>query len=160
MIGISTHPLPRGGLFVDWRPALAHFLPRLSLRAGVVGAGGSSETAVGPVRRWIVAGRAEACPFAWQAGRLDLRPCVAFELGDTGASAEGEGGLYDRSVWAAPGGQLRLAIQLEPKWLWLEASGGALVPVTRNEIFSGSQSLYRDAPAVFHANLGISLRLP
>jgi hypothetical protein len=160
MIGISTHPLPRGELFFALRPAIADFLPDLSLHAGVVGATGSSETAVGPVRRWILAGRAEACPFAWHAGRLDLRPCVAFELGDTGASADGEGGLYDRSVWAAPGGQLRLAIQLQPKWLWLELSGGGLVPLTRNEIFSGSQSLYRDAPLIFHAGLGLSLRLP
>lgn len=160
MIGISTQPQPRGEAFIDLRPGSKHVLPDLSLRAGVVGAWGSSETAIGPVRRWIVAGRVDACPVAWRAGRLELRPCVAFELGATGASAEGEAGLDDRSIWAAPGGQLRLAIALQPEWLWLEVSGGALVPLTRNEIFSGSQSLYRDAPLVFHADLGILVRLP
>jgi hypothetical protein len=160
MWGISTHPLPRGEAFVDFRPALAGFFARLSLRAAVVGAAGSSDTAIGAVRRWILAGRAEACPVAWSGARFDLRPCVGFELGATGASADGENGIDDRSVWAAPGGQLRLAVALQPKLLWLEASGGALVPLTRNEIYSGSQSLYRDAPLVFHGTFGISLRLP
>ncbi|HKO52611.1 MAG TPA: hypothetical protein VJV79_33115 [Polyangiaceae bacterium] len=160
MIGISTRPLPRAEAFVDFRPASVHLLPRLSLRAGVVGAAGSSATPIGPVRRWILAGRAEACPVAWSMGSFELRPCLAFELGATGASSEGEAGLDDRSIWAAPGAQLRLAFALQPKWVWLEASGGAIVPLTRNEIFSGAQSLYRDAPLVFHGNFGLSVRLP
>ena len=160
MIGISTHPLPRGELFIDWRPPSIQALPRLSVRGSIVGSVGSSETAIGAVQRWILAGRAEACPVAWVSGRLDLRPCLAFELGATGASGDGGTGVDDRSLWAAPAGQLRLAVALSPDWLWLEASGGALVPLIRQEIFSGSQSLYRDAPAVFHAGLGISLRLP
>jgi len=159
MIGISTQPMPRGELFIDARPALG-LLPNLSLRAGVVGARGSSETAIGPVQRWILAGRAEACPVAWRAGRFGLQPCLAFELGATGASADGDTGVNDRSLWAAPAGQLRLALALLPDRLWLEASGGALVPLRRTEIFAGSSSLYRDAPAVFHAGFGISLRLP
>jgi len=160
MIGISTQPMLRGEIFFDSRPAFTRVLPNLSLRVGVVGAWGSSETAIGPVRRWILAGRAEACPVAWHAGRLDLRPCLAFELGSTGASADGVAGVDNRGLWAAPAGQLRLAVALLPERLWLEASGGVLVPLTRNEIFSGSQSLYRDAPAVFHGNFGISIRLP
>jgi len=160
MIGISTQPLPRGEFFIHARPALGQVLPNLSLRAGVVGARGSSETAIGSVQRWILAGRAEACPVAWRAGRFGLQPCFAFELGATGASADGGTGVHDRSLWAAPAGQLRLALALFPDRLWLEASGGALVPLRRNEIFVGSSSLYRDAPAVFHAGFGISLRLP
>jgi len=160
MIGITTHPLPRGELFVDWKPAFSRALPNLSLRGSVVGSLGSSETAIGPVQRWILAGRAEACPVGWLSGRLDLRPCLAFELGATGASGGSGTGVDDRSLWAAPAAQLRLAVALSPDWLWLEASGGALVPLIRNEIFSGSQSLYRDAPVVFHLGLAISLRLP
>jgi hypothetical protein len=35
-----------------------------------------------------------------------------------------------------------------------------LIPLIRKEIFSGNESLYRDAPVVFHAGLGVSLRLP
>ena len=159
MIGISTHPLPRGELFADVRPAFSRALRNLSLRGSVVGSLGWSETAVGPVQRWILAGRAEACPVAWLFGRLDLRPCLGFELGATGASGEGGDGVDDRSLWAAPAGQVRLAVALSPEWLWLETSGGALVPLIRSETFSGSQSLYRDAPVVFHAGLGISLRL-
>jgi hypothetical protein len=160
MIGISTRPMPRGELFVDARPALVPVLSDLSLRAGVVAAWGSTETAIGPVRRWILAGRGEACPVAWRAGRIDLRPCLGFELGATGASSDGGAGVDDVGLWLAPAGQLRLAIALQPRWLELEASGGALVPLIRNEIFAGSQSLYQDAPAVFHAGFGISLRLP
>jgi len=160
MIGISTLPLPRGEIFIDWRPVFTRALPKLSLRGSVAGSLGSSETAIGPVQRWILAGRAEACPVAWLSGRLDLRPCLAFELGGMGASGDGGTGVDDSSLWAAPAGQLRLAVALAPDWLWLDASGGALVPLIRNEIFSGSQSLYRDAPVVFHAGLGISLRLP
>ncbi len=160
MTGVTTHPLPRGELFLDFRPALSHFLPNLSLRGSVVGAAGSSDTAVGLVRRWILGGRAEACPVAWVAGRFDLRPCAAFELGIDNASADGENGLDDHGLWAAPAGQLRLAFALQPKLLWLEASGGAVIPLTRKEIFSGSESLYRDAAVIFHAGLGVSLRLP
>lgn len=159
-IGITTHPLPRGQLFVDFKPALSHFLPHLSVRGGVVGSTGSSETAVGPVQRWILAARAEACPVAWIAGRFDFRPCAGFELGADNASAEGGTGLNDHGLWAAPGAQLRLAFALQPKLLFLEASGGALIPLIRKEIFSGSQSLYRDAPVIFHAGLGVSLLLP
>ncbi|HET7545756.1 MAG TPA: hypothetical protein VFK05_38070, partial [Polyangiaceae bacterium] len=121
-------------------------------------AGGSSDTAVGPVRRWLLAGRAEACPVAWVLERVDLRPCAAFELGVDNASANGDG-VDDHALWAAPAAGLRLALALQPKVIWLEASGGVLIPLIRKEIFSGSQSLYRDAPAVFHAGLGLSLRL-
>ncbi|MEI9939428.1 MAG: hypothetical protein WDO69_19585 [Pseudomonadota bacterium] len=160
MIGISTQPLPRGQLFIDLKPAPVPFLPNLSLRAGVVASVGSSDAAIGAVRRWILAGRAEACPIAWFAGRFDLRPCVAFELGATGASSDGETGLSESAIWAAPGAQLRFSVALQPKWVWLEMSGGVLVPLTRSEVFAGSQSLYRDAPAVFHGALGISVRLP
>jgi hypothetical protein len=121
---------------------------------------GSSETAVGPVQRWILAGRAEACPVAWVEGRFDLRPCAGFELGVDSASSDGEGALDDHGVWAAPAAQLRLAFALQPRLVSLEAASGALIPLIRKEIFSGSQSLYRDAPAVFHAGLGVSVRLP
>jgi len=160
MIGITTHPLPRAEVFLDFKPALRGFLPNLSLRGSVVGSMGSSETAVGPVQRWILAGRAEACPVAWAEGRFDLRPCAGFELGVDSASTDGDGALNDHGVWAAPAAQLRLAFALQPRVVWLEAAGGALIPLIRKEIFSGSQSLYRDAPAIFHAGLGISIRLP
>jgi len=160
MIGITTHPLPRGELFLDFKPALRSFLPNLSLRGSVVGSLGSSETSVGPVRRWVLAGRAEACPVAWVEGRFDLRPCAGFELGVDSASTDGDGALDDRGIWAAPAGQLRLALALQPRVVSLEAAGGALIPLIRKEIFSGSQSLYRDAPVVFHAGLGVSVRLP
>lgn len=159
MIGTTTHPLPRGQLFLDFMPALQHFLPKLSVRAGVVGSLGSSATAIGPVQRWILAGRAEACPVAWIEGRFDLRPCAAFELGADKASVEGEAGRNDHALWAAPGAQLRLALVV-PKIVRLEVGGGAVIPLIRKEILSGAQSLYRDAPVVFHAGLDVSLRLP
>jgi hypothetical protein len=160
MIGITTHPLPRGELFVDFKPALRHLLPNLSLRGGLVGTAGSSETAIGPVQRWILAGRAEACPVAWVAGRFDVRPCVAFELGADNASGHGGSSLDDHGIWAAPAARLRLAFDLQPKLVSLEVSGGALIPLIHKEILAGSQSLYRDATVVFHAGLGISIRLP
>lgn len=160
MIGITTHPLPRGALFVDFEPALSRFLPNLSLRGSLVGSVGSSDTAVGPVRRWILAGRAEGCPIAWVEGRFDLRPCAAFELGVDNAAADGDAALDDHGIWAAPAGQLRLAFALQPRVIQLEAGGGVLIPLIRKEIFSGTQSLYRDAPVIFQAGLGVSLRLP
>ena len=84
---------------------------------------------------------------------------LASSSGPRAHQERAETGVDDRSLWAAPAGQVRLAVALSPEWLWLETSGGALVPLIRNETFSGSQSLYRDAPVVFHAGLGISLRL-
>lgn len=160
MIGITTHPLPRGELFLDVRPMFNHFLPDLSLRGSVVGSGGSSETAIGPVLRWILAARVEACPIAWAGERLDLRPCAGFELGADNASSDGQNGFDDRSLWAAPAGRVRVSLALLPRVVWLEAGGSVLIPLIRKEIFAGTQSLYRDAPAGFQAGLGVSLRLP
>jgi hypothetical protein len=160
MIGITTHPLPRAELFVDVKPSFSHFLPNLSERGGIVGATGSSETAIGPVQRWVLAGRFEGCPIAWVEGRFDLRPCAAFEIGVDNASGTSESSLDDHAIWAAPAGQLRAALALLPKVLALEVSGGALIPLIRKEIFAGSQSLYRDAPVVFHGSVGASVRLP
>ncbi|HYQ44636.1 MAG TPA: hypothetical protein VER11_21780 [Polyangiaceae bacterium] len=156
LVGITTRPLPRGELFLDFQPELGHF----SVRGGVVGFSGSSETAIGPVQRWMLGGRVDACPIAWIAGRFNFRPCAGLELGFDNASAQGDGGLDDDAVWAALAGQARLAVALEPQVLWLETSGGALIPLIRKEIFSGSQSLYRDAPVAFHLGFGLSLGLP
>jgi hypothetical protein len=157
--GPATHPMPRGSAFVAIDrvlPALAH---DLSLRFGVVAALGSSRTAIGDVQRWVLAARADACPWRFGTESVAVLPCLAFELGASGASSAGATGVDDRSLWAAPGAGLRLSLGLT-RQLRLEASAGALLPVLREQIFAGSRALYQDAIIAFYGSLGVSFGLP
>ncbi|HEY1535658.1 MAG TPA: hypothetical protein VGF76_16670, partial [Polyangiaceae bacterium] len=101
--GPATRPMPRGTAFVDLEHALPSIADNLSLRVALVGALGSSKTELGTVQRWVLGGRAEVSPLHIGSERIGLRPCLAFELGATGASSSQASGVDARSLWAAPG---------------------------------------------------------
>jgi len=157
--GPATRPMPRGTAFVDLEHALPTLADDLSLRLAVVGALGSSKTEIGAVQRWVLGGRIEVSPWRLGSERLGVRPCLAFELGATGASSSKGSGVNDRSLWAAPGAGLRLSGGLLPR-LRLEAGAGALLPLLREQIFAGSRALYQDAILAFYGSFGVSFGLP
>jgi hypothetical protein len=157
--GPATRPMPRGTAFVAIDRALPSLAQDLSLRFGLVGALGSSKTAIGGVQRWVLGGRAEACPWRFGINRVAVVPCLAFELGASGASSAGATGVADRSLWAAPGAGLRVSADLA-RQLRLEAAAGALLPLLREQVFAGSRALYQDAIIAFYGSLGISFGLP
>jgi hypothetical protein len=160
--GVLSGPAPlmaRGSLFADVNHSLPMVADNLSLRVSLLGALGSSSTTIGPVRRWVLGGRGEACPWRWGSERFGLRPCLAFELGATGASSDRETALDAHTLWAAPGVGLRAALGLLPA-LRLEAAAGVLVPLLRDQIFAGSQALTRDSFLSVYGTLGVSLGAP
>jgi len=157
LVGPTPQTLLREAAFVDVAGSL---LPtrhaNTSLRLGAVGAVGSSSTEIGSVRQWIIAGRAELCPWRWGGPQLGLRPCLDFELGSTGASSSSPTGLHASTVWAAPGAGLRAEFNLLPPFS-VELGVGGLIPLLRNEITAGSETLYRAKFAAFIATLGITV---
>ena len=157
--GVARNASALAAAFVELDGALPQVLPGLALRAGAVGVFGSTTTAVGEVRHWIIAGRTDACPVQLGGTRVTLWPCAVFDLGATGASATRSTGSLDTGLWAALGAHARF------RW-WvggpvaLEAQLGVLVPLTRYEVYGGSEVLYRTAVAGLSGALGASIRLP
>ena len=158
LYGLSPRPLARGQVFVDLDPVWPTLGSRFSARAGAVGAIGSADTRIGSVRRWLLGGYVEGCP--WRVGndRFSLRPCLDFELGATGASHDGGDGLGQSTLWATPGVGLRASAAL-PYRLGLEAGAGAQLPLLHSEVFAAQGSLYRAEIVLFQAMLGISFGL-
>jgi len=152
--GLTVLPMPMGQLFADVDHALPAVSADVSFRFAVLGGLGSTSTNIGSIGRWVLAGRAEACPVRWGSARFGVRPCVAFEVGASGASLDIEGQHSDARGWLAPGAELRASFALLP--VRLEAGAGAVLPLSRNELFAGSVSLYRDAIIGFRGSLGVS----
>ena len=148
LTGLGTQTLLRGTAFVD----IARATRQLSLRFALVGALGTSPTPFGSVKRRLLAGRGEVCPWRWGAGRFELSPCAAFELGATSASLDGQS---DRSFWAAPGVGLHVTLAVARAFR-LEAALGVLLPLVRAHVFHAAEPLYQDEMIVFHAALGVS----
>jgi hypothetical protein len=158
LIGVSPSPMGIAAAFVDLDGALPDLVPALSFRLGVVGAFGSAETALGPVNRSILGGLFEACPFRAGGASWAVRPCLAMEIGTTGASSTRQTSVQGSSLWTAFGAKLRGTLELfQP--VALEAEVAALVPVPRTEVEAGSEALYRDSAVVFEGGLGLSVRV-
>jgi hypothetical protein len=148
--GVTPIPLARASTFVH-----RDVLPNLATRLAVVGLLGSPETAGGEVRHWVLAGRLELCPFRVAGPRLSLAPCAAADLGATSVS----GYRRDVAAWVALGAHGRGTWQLGGP-VALEAELGALFPLTRYEVFAGSELLYESAPVGLSAGLGASVGFP
>jgi hypothetical protein len=151
--------MPRATAFVDLEHALPSIAENLALRLAAVGALGSSKTELGAVQRWVLGGRVEVSPWRLGSERIAVRPCLAFELGLTGASASQGSGVHDQSLWVAPGAGLRLSVGLLPR-LRLEAGAEVLLPLLREQIFAGARPLYQDAVLAFYGDFGVSFELP
>jgi len=149
--GVAPGALARGAVFVQVDRAWSGLASDLALRLAVLGALGSPTTEIGPVKRWLAAGRAEACPWRWGGEKLNVRPCLDFELGATGASAAERAS----SLWAAPGLGLRGSVRVLPE-LSLEVEAGALAPLSRTEIAAGSVVIYRSEIISLTGSVGVS----
>jgi hypothetical protein len=157
--GLAPNALALAEAFVELGGALPQALPGLALRAGVVGILGSTTTAVGQVRHWVVAGRTEACPVQLGGARVTLLPCAALDLGATGASGTRSTGKLDTGLWAALGAHARLRWSVGGP-VAVEAQLGLLVPLTQYELYGGSEVLYRTAAAGLSGSAGTSIRVP
>ena len=159
LFGLAPSPMVRASLFANVDPVWPALDSRLSLRLGLVGASVSADTPIGPVRHWLLAARAEACPWRWGPGRLSLRPCLDLEIGAAGAAGQGSNAFGDALWWLAPGAGLRGSVAL-PARIALEVGANVQMPLQRSEVFVGTRSLYRAEIALFRGTLGISVGLP
>lgn len=149
-VGVAPSLMPQALPFVELDPAASDFALRLS---GVV-ARGSTATNIGPVEQWIFAGRIDVCP--WRVGNrsVSLRPCAAFELGETRAGAQ----VHQSSLWAAPGIAARASFAVSSV-VALELGVGALVPLDRSEVDAAGSALYSSKIIAVSGTAGISFRL-
>lgn len=145
-------------MFLGLEDPWPEFVSGSALRLAAVGALGSVSTSVGDVQQWLLAGRAEGCPVRWGRPTLSVAPCLAFELGATGVSAEGTALPGDTGPWVAAGAGLRGALRLMPKLL-LEAQAEAQLPLYRNDVYAGQEAVYRAESLAFQGGLGLSMRL-
>lgn len=157
LLGVAPRALPRAALFLGIEDPWPAGLPGASLRFAVVGALGSAATSVGPVQRWLLSGRAEGCPLRWGNRAVSVAPCLAIEIGATGASDEASS-TRDTGLWAAGAASARAALRLTPG-LSLEAQAEAQLPLYRNDVYAGRQAVYRAQPVAFQGGLAASMRL-
>jgi len=136
------------GVFADLEAPASFVLPRASLRGVVHGARRFDGDAAAQL--WLAAARVEGCPLGLELGRLDLRPCAAFDLGAIGASAAG---VSDVAWWLSAAAHARAAVSFGR--LALEAQLGAVLPLTRYEV-----SAPAPAPVLEHTKIiGLSCGL-
>lgn len=155
--GVAPRALVRAAAFVAVEDVLPELVSGASLRIGPAFAFGSAPTSVGSIERWLLAGRVEGCPVRWGSPSLGVTPCLGFELGVTHAQASGaESG--ESNPWLTAGAGLRGALRLV-HGLSLEAQTEAQLPLYKNDVLAGSETIYRQESLAFQGGLGISARL-
>ena len=127
----------------------------LPLRFGALGRFGSASTAVGPVKRWILAADFAACPVLFDPR---IVPCAGLELGATGASDSRPTSRSEVRPWLAPSLAVRLAVE-SARRLWLELEVGSSAPLVRSDLYAGDVRIYREKAFTFHADIGLSAEL-
>ncbi len=149
LLGVTPSLMPRAIVFAELEPTGSDF----ALRFGFVGAYGSTSTQIANVEQWVLAGRAEVCP--WQLGNphVSFRPCAALELGDTRGSARST----ESSLWAASGIGVHAGFALS-RTLALELSDDVLAQLDRSEVDGAGSTLYQSKMIAFSAGVGISFR--
>jgi len=143
------------GIFAELEAPRAFAFPHASARV-VLNGGASAAASDGDAKAWLAGARLEGCPVGFVWDRLDLRPCVALDLGAVGASAAG---VSDAAFWAAGAAHGRLGLLLGA--VELEAQAGAILPLTRYEVTAGAAAttLESTKPVGFGAALGAKIRL-
>jgi hypothetical protein len=110
--------------------------------------------------RWTF-GRAEACPIRFVLGPwIRARPCALFEAGVIEAGGAIARAQFRMRPWAAGGAQVRFAWTVASA-MALEADVGLAFPVVRETFFfEPSPDVYRAAPALGVASLGVAVLFP
>lgn|GEM_PF-4733519 len=158
--GIAPRPLLGVEAFLDggtrrqgWSPAL---------RAGVAAAWRSAPD-LGGVRAAfrLTAATVSACPLAWLASdRFALRTCAAATVGSlevTGSDATGS--RAERHPWVTVGLGPRLELPLL-RVLALEAGAAGEAALFEGRFRVDEKVVRSTSPVVFHATVGVAVRLP
>jgi hypothetical protein len=140
------------GVFADVQAPRAFALPRASLRGMLHGA--LRPASNGDVKVWLAAGRVEGCPFGWELGRLDLRPCAALDAGAMGASWAG---VSDAAFWLAAAAHARGSLSLGS--VALEARVGALLPLTRYAVTAADSGQTLEDTRIIGFSCGLGARV-
>jgi hypothetical protein len=109
----------------------------------------------------LAGGRLDACPVALFGPIVELRPCVALELGWEQARGTASTGVSDAAFWASGTASARLAWHTS-RAVGLEAELGASVPFTRYELVEKESGgvIHRTESIGFSAALGVFVGLP
>lgn len=158
--GAITGVVPRAAgsvaAFVEVDRVAPGLLPHLALRAAAAGVLGSADTEVGTVSQRIAAGRLEACPLGVDTNRVSLfLPCLAGEVGAASLS----GTRRDTAFWSGLGAHGRLRWRVAGP-MAIEAQVGALLPLTRYDVYGRTGLLFHTAPAGLSAAAGVSFGWP
>jgi hypothetical protein len=162
LTGITPVWLIAGGAFLGIEQAAAGFAPSFRLapyyaETGVTGPSANS------AEFYLLAARADACPLALPLTEaLDFRPCVAIDAGLFHARGVSVAQPTEQSrLWLAMGLDLQFTLGI---WddLFLQASGGPIVPFTRPVfVFENPELLIHEVPwLAAQAGLAIGTRFP
>jgi hypothetical protein len=88
-----------GGPFVEAAPLASEDRRGPVLR---LAAWGTIPAEIAPdIDAWLLGGRLEACPWSFDALRLELRPCIGLELGALSAERAAADSPRDTALWAS-----------------------------------------------------------
>ncbi len=157
--GVAPDALAFASAFAEVDSARTPALGEWAASIGAIGALGSTNTAVGEVRHWIVAVRGGFCPVGLGGTKAGLWACAGIDLGATGASGTGSTSQKDSGLWVAALAHARL------RWwvggpVGVEAQAGAVTPLTRYEYYAASEVLYRTRSVGFSGALGALILIP
>ena len=109
----------------------------------------------------IAGGRLDACPLALFGPVVELRPCVALELGWERARGTSSTGVSDAALWAAGSASARIAWHAS-RIVGVEAELGVSVPFTRYELVEkeSGEVIHHTENVGFSAALGVFVGLP
>jgi hypothetical protein len=109
----------------------------------------------------IAGGRLDACPLALFGPVVELRPCLALELGWERARGTSSTGVSDAAFWAAGSASARVAWHAS-RIVGLEAELGPSVPFTRYELVEkeSGEVIHSTERLGFSAALGVFVGLP
>jgi hypothetical protein len=156
--GAIPDPLPGLRLFLDfhadapWPGASARIAAFLSNRAR------ESNPAVD---LQLAGGRLDACPAAFFGPVVELRPCLAVDLGWEKAQGTTGTGLADSAFWASGSAVARVAWRARRAFA-LEAELGPTIPFTRYELVEKESGavIHRTEVIGLSAALGVAFGLP
>ena len=157
-MGSAPNALFGAALFGELRAPSTRGAVRLSLE------GATSSSTLGPAeaRFTLWGGRLDACPVGVAAGAFGIEPCAAFEAGAmVAAGAAVQNAQTHVRPWLAPGAILRARWSFAPARLHVEAEGGALFAIVRDEYFFQPQTSVYAVPLVgARAAVGVGVAFP
>lgn len=156
--GLAPVPRPAGEIAFGVEDSRERVLAP-SLRVAIVGAQSELDASDGSATLRYLAGRAEGCPLRWGTRRIELRPCVAVEVGYVWAESHAAKNPRNAGqVWPSGEASLRLNLRISGG-LFLEPDVAVGVPFLHPRyFFEPDQVLYQVPSITFRAALGLGYR--